>query len=345
MRLIEPEAFFETYAQYDLIIDARSPSEFATSHFPTAHNFFALDDTQRHEVGCVYKQESKFRAKALGAGYICANVSTHLASIYTRVPPGGKIALYCARGGLRSASFGLILDQIGYRVDRVKNGYKGIRNVIVALLEEPTLPPFITLFGNTGCGKTELLQHLSPVIDLEALAEHKGSVFGRQTHTQPSTKMFQNLLACAIKDVEKAPFCFIEGESKRIGKLMLPSSLYHAMYQGKKVRITAPLKDRIARIKKEYEAIDAPFFYYALDKISRFISKETKRTLCEAFDKGDLDTVVSLLLTEYYDKIYKYHHETIALENDSTCIEKLHTIGRAKWATSLCTVSKRAALI
>ena len=345
MRLIEPEAFFETYAQYDLIIDARSPSEFATSHFPTAHNFFALDDTQRHEVGCVYKQDSKFYAKVLGAGYICANVSTHLAFIHAQVPPGGKIALYCARGGLRSASFGLILDQIGYRVDRIKHGYKGVRNVVVSLLENPTLPPFITLFGNTGCGKTELLHRLSPAIDLEGLAGHKGSVFGEQTFIQPSTKMFQNLLACTLKRVEKEPFCFIEGESKRIGKLMLPSSLYQAMYQGEKIRITAPLEDRVARIKKEYKSIDAPFFYRALEKIARFISKETKYTLGEAFDNGNLNFVITLLLTEYYDKIYKHHHETITLENDATCTDKLLAIGRAKWAISMFTVSKKEALI
>ncbi|MBE0495659.1 MAG: tRNA 2-selenouridine(34) synthase MnmH [Campylobacterales bacterium] len=328
MRLIEPEAFFETYAQYDLIIDARSPSEFATSHFPTAHNLFALDDAQRHEVGCVYKQESKFYAKVLGAGYICANVSSHLSYVHAHVPPGGKIALYCARGGLRSASFGLILDQIGYRVDRIKHGYKGVRNVVVNLLETPVLPPFITLFGNTGCGKTELLHDLSPMIDLEGLAGHKGSVFGGQPQTQPSTKMFQNLLACALKRVENAPFCFIEGESKRIGKLMLPSSLYRAMYQGKKIRITAPLDERVARIKKEYEAIDAPFFYHALDKISRFISKETKQALCIAFEAGDLDTTIALLLVEYYDKTYKHHHEAITLVNDAPCKEKLMAISK-----------------
>ena len=328
MRLIEPEAFFETYAQYDLIIDARSPSEFATSHFPTAHNLFALDDAQRHEVGCVYKQESKFYAKVLGAGYICTNVSSHLSFVHAHVPPGGKIALYCARGGLRSASFGLILDQIGYRVDRIKNGYKGLRNVVVTLLENPVLPPFITLFGNTGCGKTELLQGLSPAIDLEALAHHKGSVFGSHTQGQPSTKMFQNLLACALKGVEKAPFCFIEGESKRIGKLMLPSPLYHAMYQGKKIRISAPLEERVARIKKEYETIDAPFFYHALGKISRFISKETKQALSQAFDRGDLDATIALLLVEYYDKTYKHHHEALTLVNDEACVEKLLAISK-----------------
>ena len=99
MQLISAKAFTQTHASYDLIIDARSPSEYAHSHFPHSTNFYALNDTQRHDVGVMYKQDSKFEAKILGASYICTNVASHLLHVNKLVPAGGKIAIYCARGG------------------------------------------------------------------------------------------------------------------------------------------------------------------------------------------------------------------------------------------------------
>jgi tRNA 2-selenouridine synthase len=329
MQLISAQTFSQAYASYDLIIDARSPSEYAHSHFPHSVNLYALDDTQRHEVGVMYKQDSKFEAKILGASYICTNVAEHLLHVSKRVPPGGRIAIYCARGGLRSGSIGSILDQIGYRVERIKGGYKALRKEILLTLEAPKLPPFITLYGNTGCGKTELISRLSPSIDLEALANHKGSVFGGVNHKQPSMKMFQNLLACELWRLETMPFCFIEGESKRIGSLVLPTPLHKAMYSGKKVYITAPLHERVARIKKEYMGVDAGFFHHAMSRIARFISKETKQSIEAAFAANDLDKTIELLLMEYYDKVYKQHTGSIQLTHDEKCLDALYELSES----------------
>ncbi len=286
----------------DLIIDARSPKEFLHSHIIGAKNFYALDDREYKIVGTIYKRDSKVHAKTLGASFVCKNASKHILEIEKLVSVGSKIVIYCARGGQRSGSIGTILSQIGYRVAKIENGYKGYRNFVLDFLENFELD-FITLYGNTGCGKSELIESLNPSLDLEGLANHFGSTFGSVRGEQPNMKSFQNSLCNEL--IKKSGYCFVEGESKKIGSVILPSRLYERMQSGVKVCINAPMEQRVKRILKDYEKIDDEFFHSCMQKITPYIKKSAKEATVNAYKIGDLEEVAFLLLSEYYDKIYK----------------------------------------
>ncbi|MFY9143093.1 MAG: tRNA 2-selenouridine(34) synthase MnmH, partial [Sulfuricurvum sp.] len=183
--------------------------------------------------------------------------------------------------------------------------YKAYRTFIIDYLEN--LPPvnFITLSGNTGCGKSDLLNELDNVIDLEKMANHYGSVFGDVNGAQPSQKEFQNRLVHALFSLKPDRRAFVEAESKRIGKVMLPSALYRQMESGFRIEITAPIEQRVERIMRMYDTMDETFFLERMERISPYISRDDKASSIAAFKNGDLAGVSEILLTKYYDKVYK----------------------------------------
>lgn len=305
IQTIPIETFLESIHGYDLIIDARSPHEYDESHIPLAQNFYALSDEEHHRVGTTYKQISPFEARVQGASFVCLNAARHIHAIYPTFTPNSKIAIYCARGGMRSSSLGTILSDIGYRIDRVIGGYKSYRTFVTGYLED--LPPlnFITLGGNTGCGKSDLLNELDNVIDLEKMANHYGSVFGDVNGAQPTQKEFQNRLMHAFLSLNRTQSAFVEAESKRIGKIMLPAPLYKQMETGFRIEITAPLEQRVERIMRMYDTMNEPFFMERMERISPYISRDDKTSAIAAFLNGDLPRVSEILLTQYYDKVYK----------------------------------------
>lgn len=305
IQTIPIETFLEYINAYDLIIDARSPHEYNESHIPFAKNFYALNDEEHHEIGTIYKQISPFEARVKGASYVCLNAARHIHDIYPAFTPNSRIAIYCARGGMRSSSLGTIFSNIGYRIDRVIGGYKSYRMFVTDYLENLPSVNFITLAGNTGCGKSDLLNKLDNVIDLEKMANHYGSVFGDVNGAQPSQKEFQNRLIHALLALQSEKSAFVEAESKRIGKIMLPSPLYKQMESGFRVEITAPLEQRVERIMRMYDAMDETFFLERMERISPYISREDKASSIAAFENGDLARVSEILLTQYYDKVYK----------------------------------------
>ena len=302
---LDIDAFIEKETSFDLLIDARSPHEFAQSHIPRAQNFYALSDSEHEEVGTIYKQISRNDAKALGAAYICNNVALHIKEIYKNYKISTKIGIYCAKGGLRSSSIAMILSSIGYKVFRLKGGYKSYRTCVVSYLDALPHQKFIVLGGNTGCGKSELLQDLPNAIDLEYMANHLGSTFGSIKGEQPSQKMFQNRLFEAFRSIDPSSYIFIEGESKRMGKVMLPSNLHDTMKEGFRIEVTAPLPQRVERILKDYNAIDDSFFYASMETITPYIKKSSKEEAIQAYQRQDLKTVAQILLVDYYDIVYK----------------------------------------
>jgi tRNA 2-selenouridine synthase len=325
------ETFLESFDTYDLVIDARSPHEYAESHIAHAENFYALNDEEHHEIGTIYKQISPFEARVKGASYVCLNAARHIHAIYPAFTPNSKIAIYCARGGMRSSSLGTILSNIGYRIDRVIGGYKSYRTFVTHYLDNLPAVNFMTLTGNTGCGKSDLLNELENVIDLEKMANHYGSVFGDVNGAQPTQKEFQNRLMHAFLALAPEKKAFVEAESKRIGKIMLPSSLYKQMESGFRIEITAPLEQRVERIMRMYDAMDAPFFMERMERISPYISKEDKASAVAAFGNGDLPRVSEILLTQYYDKVYKVTIKpdmTIYNDNPLKTLEILKEIQR-----------------
>ena len=315
---ITTDKFIERFADYDLIIDARSPSEYAHSHVKNAVNYFALNDEEHKEIGTIYKQISPFEARSKGAAYVCKNAISHIQTLFATLSPSAKIAIYCAKGGMRSSSLSAIFSSIGYRVERVVGGYKSYRAHILPCIESFEQCNFITLMGHTGCGKSELLSSLENVIDLEGMAEHFGSVFGAVNGSQPSQKEFQNRLFHAFLEIDRQKPIFIEAESKKIGQVCMPPELHDRMIQGYRVEITAPLEQRVSRIRSMYQRIDEQFFMSCMDRITPYIAHNYKDAAIEDYNHDKLDDVAEILLVHYYDIVYKKNSKPdLVIHNDN----------------------------
>jgi len=302
---ISIESFYQDFNNFDLIIDSRSPREFKSSHLSTAVNLYALNDFEYQEIGEMYVKKSKQDARVLGASYICLNSANHLKFINKKHSLGSKIAIYCARGGLRSTSLATILSTTGYRVYKISRGYKEYRQYVLKYLTNFKHQNFIALGGNTGCGKSELIQKLTPSLDLESLAGHFGSTFGAIKGSQPTQKAFENSLACKLQNIDNKSWVFIEAESKRIGSITQPCLLYSRLQKSLRVEITAPLEQRIERILKDYSEIDDDYFFSSMKTISPYIKKSSRLEVINCFKNRELSKVAEILLLDYYDKVYK----------------------------------------
>ena len=186
----------------DTIIDVRAPMEFAEDHLPGAINLPVLSDAQRAEVGTIYKQVSPFDARKIGGALVARNTARHLQTALADKNGGWQPLVYCWRGGQRSGAFSTILDQVGWRVQLLRGGYRSYRRLVVAALYDTPMPYRLMLIeGGTGTAKTRLLHHLAKtgaqVLDLEGLAQHRGSLFGAVDGGQPHQKMFETRLAQA----------------------------------------------------------------------------------------------------------------------------------------------------
>ncbi|MBE3605506.1 tRNA 2-selenouridine(34) synthase MnmH [Campylobacter sp. RM13119] len=300
---LEINPWLEKKNEFEILIDARSPHEYAYSHIKNAQNLYALNDKEHHEIGCIYK-ENRSLAKVLGAKYISENLQNIIDKVYDSCKVGSVVGVYCAKGGMRSASIATVLSMIGYRVIRLNGGYKGFRAHVRQALESQVDTKFITLFGNTGCFKTKLIKVLSPSINLENIANHLGSVFGEINGAQPSQKAFEDELFFELNRL-KGEVCFAEGESRKIGSLTLPATLHEALRSGVCVEVKAGLSRRIECIMQDYQNVDDKYFYACMSKISPFIETKAKQEAIEAFGRNDIAKVSEILLTKYYDKVYK----------------------------------------
>ncbi|HHC29974.1 MAG TPA: tRNA 2-selenouridine(34) synthase MnmH, partial [Rhodobacterales bacterium] len=242
---------------FDEIIDVRSPSEFAEDHMPGAINLPVLSDAERAEVGTIYVQEAPFKARKIGAALVSRNAAAHLEGPLADRDGGWRPLVYCWRGGQRSGSFASILREIGWRVDTVKGGYKSYRNLVVdALYRVPVTLRVVIVDGGTGTAKTRLLHQIAArggqVIDLEAMAEHRGSVFGPMGAQQPHQKAFESELAMALARLDPARPVFVEAESSKIGDLLVPPSMWKAMIAAPRVELSAPVAARAESLVRDY---------------------------------------------------------------------------------------------
>lgn len=256
-RLSEVDAQ-DALSGFDTIIDVRSESEFAEDHIPGAISCPVLNDRERAEVGTLYKQQSPFDAKKIGAALVAANISRHLQAHFLDRPRDWRPLVYCWRGGERSGAMAHILSRVGWKVGRLRGGYKAYRRAVIA--ELGTLPAgfdWRVICGMTGTGKSRLLRALqeqgAQVLDLEELAAHRGSVLGNLPgQPQPSQKMFESRLWARLKALSPEQPVFVESESKKIGALRVPDSLIAAMWASSCVVIDAPMAVRVALLKDEY---------------------------------------------------------------------------------------------
>jgi tRNA 2-selenouridine synthase len=244
---------------FDEIIDVRTPAEFALDHIPGSINRPVLSDDERVVVGTIHHQESPFAAKKVGAALIAKRIAAHIEEDFYTRPKNWRPLIYCWRGGKRSNALGYILREIGWHAHVLDGGYKSYRNHVLARLGElPTEFTYRVVTGPTGSGKSRILETLhelgEQVLDLEQLANHKGSVLGNMPDSnQPGQKYFESYVLDQLEKFDKARVVFIEAESKKIGKIQVPDTLLDKFRQSECVRIEASTDARVEFLIRDYD--------------------------------------------------------------------------------------------
>lgn len=296
--------------------DLRSPKEFADGSIPGAKNVPIFDNEERAEIGTIYKQISEETAKARGLEIASAKLPS-IIQIIKATAGKRNVVVYCWRGGMRSQSIATILHLMGIPVYQLNDGYKAYRQYILnTLLHYKIRPCFVVLHGLTGVGKTLLLRELvargQAVLDLEGLANHRGSVFGKIGKGQVVTaKNFDAMLLEVLDAYKKEEYIIVEAESKRIGNVYLPDCVMQSMKQGKHILLSASLQTRVQRILDEYlckgtEACVHEDIFQALDMLESRLGKVKSAQLKEMLQRKNYRTFVEILLLEYYDPLYNY---------------------------------------
>lgn len=319
------------------LLDVRAPIEFSTGHLPTSYNISILSDDERVAIGTCYKREGRNKAVELGHQLVSGDNRTDKMTawqdFYQQNP---NAVIYCARGGMRSKLTQQWLKDAGINLQRVHLGYKGLRTYLLSVIESAN-HPLLVVSGNTGSGKTELLHEFDAMIDLEGLANHHGSAFGKNITPQPAQATFENALAVEFVKKAKYPFWLIEDESRCIGKVHLPESLHKQMAESPLVIVEESLESRLSRISHLYflEMSEKYRIMYGDDMgwekyteyLIKGLSAVQKRlggvrytalqanleiALDHQLKTGNIDkhyAWLSPLLTEYYDPMYEYQLE------------------------------------
>ncbi|HVO07528.1 MAG TPA: tRNA 2-selenouridine(34) synthase MnmH [Burkholderiaceae bacterium] len=298
----------------DAVIDVRSPSEFAEDHLPGAVNWPVLDDDERRQVGTLYVRDSPLAARKVGAAMVARNIATHVERWVSDKPREWQPLVYCWRGGQRSGALAWFLDQIGFRTARLQGGYKAFRALVRdELTALPGRLQLTVIAGRTGSGKTRLLHALADagaqVLDLEALACHRGSVLGGLPDTpQPSQKAFDTRLWQTLRGFDASRPVFVESESRKVGALQLPDALVSRMREHAScVRVQMDDAARVQLLLQEYGFFAAApeRFCALLDALTELQGKDRVQRWQAMAREGRWPEVFGELMREHYDPLYE----------------------------------------
>lgn len=288
------------------IIDVRSPGEFEKGHIPDATSIPLFTNDERAIIGTIYKQKSKEAAITRGYDFVNPKLDLYI-SESEKVAPKKIIAVHCWRGGMRSGSFAKHLNDNGFeKVYVIEGGYKAFRKTVLSFFDKQF--KLIVLGGYTGSGKTEILQEIAKagkqVIDLEGLANHKGSAFGGIGQGgQPSVECFQNNLFMQMFLMDHQENIWLEDESLSIGKIVLPKNLYMQMRDQRVFFINIPRTERAEFLLQTYGKQHKENLKESVNKISKRLGPLNTKIALESLDNDDLLTVAEISLI-YYDKSY-----------------------------------------
>jgi len=303
--------------EFDEVIDVRTPLEFAEDHIPGAINCPVLSNEERVTVGTLYTQVSPFEARKVGAALISRNIASHLETCFRDKPKSWKPLVYCWRGGQRSGAMSIVFAQVGWLTHKLEGGYKSYRRHVLEQLD--TLPQrfsYRVICGPTGSGKSRLLAALAEagqpsekrqVLDLEGLAQHRGSVLGNlPCQPQPAQKWFDSLLLQCLQQFDQSRPVYVEAESKKIGSIALPVTLFDAMHASPCLKISVPMEVRVAGLLEDYRHyVDNPeLFIDHLKPLYKFHGAKKMEEWSEMIRGGKLDAMVADLLTLHYDPSY-----------------------------------------
>lgn len=293
------------------VADVRTPAEYEKGHIPGAFLFPLFNNEERAEVGTLYVQEGRSAAVLKGLQLVGPRLE-QMARRGLEIAEGGSLLLYCWRGGMRSQSVAWLMEKVGIRCYTLKNGYKAYRNHLLGFFEH--LPhPINVLGGLTGSGKTERLLQMAAageqVIDLEGLANHKGSAFGNLGNPpQPSTEHFQNLLFRAFSQMDPSRPVWLEDESRNVGRCSLPDGLWEKMQQARFFLLETSREERVERLMREYGNFDPDVLETAILKIQKRLGFDQSKKAIEACHNGNIRKALEICLA-YYDKAYNYQLE------------------------------------
>ncbi len=289
-----------------LFIDVRTPKEYHEDHLLGAVNVPLLSNEERHEIGIIYKQQCREKAIEKGMELFPSKIP----SIYHAVKDHEDkiIVVYCARGGMRSKIIASLLDSIGFKVLQAEGGYKSFRHYILDQLNNFKLKPrIICLYGLTCTGKTKLLEHLPNSLNLEELAQHRGSLYGGVGLQPNFQKRFENLLLHRLRELNDSESIFVEGESRRIGRVEIPDFLFKAMKKGRNVLVKRNFERRVEEGVKEY--FSSPEKIKQMKEITpqlrEIINKKRKEEIISLIDAGKYHAAATIILKEYYDVLYE----------------------------------------
>jgi tRNA 2-selenouridine synthase len=299
-------------ARFDMVIDVRSPGEFAQDHLPGAVNLPVLTDAERAEVGTMYVQDSRFRARRLGAAYVARNVARHLEGAVADREGGFAPLIYCWRGGMRSNAMATIFDQVGWRTTVLSGGYRTYRRYVTRRLYDEGLSlRFALLDGHTGSAKTEMLGQLSAMglqtLDLEGLAQHRGSLFGALAgRPQPSQKLFESRLLQALDSLDPARPVVAEAESSKIGDRMIPPALWTCLAHAPRMELVATRAERAKYLVETYADMvaDPDALQAAIDRMPVTPSPERRAAWCALIEAGAFADLAEAIMALHYDQAY-----------------------------------------
>ena len=312
MLKLEENWTLEQIAHFDDILDVRSPVEYKLDHLPKALNFPVLDDEERTRVGILYKKISSFEAKKKGAALVAKHIASHIEKHLADKTEGWRPLVYCWRGGTRSAAMVQVLNDIGWHAQQLPGGYKAYRRRVIEKITE--LAPrfhFAVLCGRTGVGKTLLLkmlqEHSKQVLDLEEIANHKGSVLGEPTAgAQPSQKCFESRLCRVMRTLDPEQIIYVEAESSKIGHIQIPTVLLNAIHRGRCIHIAAAVSSRVSFLISEYRHfLGSPeLFGKAIERLATHIGKKKITYWLSLHETGKITELVEDLLVSHYDPFY-----------------------------------------
>ncbi len=301
---------FMKLAESHPIVDVRSPAEFAEGHIPNAVNIPLFDNEERATVGIIYKNQGRVPAVIKGLEMVGPKMANFVHQAL-KIAPSGQLLMHCWRGGMRSESMAWLFERVNIHCSLLEGGYKSYRNYLLDKVGK--IPNLIVIEGYTGSGKTEILHALRALgeqtIDLEALANHKGSVFGGiGMEQQPTTQQFQNQIFEEILSFDLSKRVWIEGESQTVGRVFLPDPLWLRMNEAPNIEIFVPINDRITRLVNEYGSLPGELMENAIICIEQRLGNKRMREILTNYHERNL-TVVAHMLLEYYDKTYQYSRE------------------------------------
>ena len=311
------------------ILDVRAPIEFEQGHIPGATNLPLFDDQQRELVGTTYRKNGRQKAILLGLEFVGQKMRSLVEETLrlTRHQTGGpEVRLHCWRGGMRSQSVEWLLNQADIKVHRLDGGYKSFRRYAKRLFQQPW--QFVVLSGLTGAGKTRQLKLLhqagQQILDLEGLANHRGSAFGGIGQgKQPTTEAFENQMAMELRLLDPTRRIWAEDESKKVGRCVIPDELFRQVNGGPAIFMDVPRPVRSQILHQDYGDLDSEEMIAAITRITKRLGGQNAKAAIEAIQANDQLTCCDILL-DYYDRQYMKAKER-GLRNESHIV-KSHTV-------------------